>query len=181
MSSSAGLYKPGSPAAAIVGPDGDKKFKLFDYFYESPRRRIREGIFSLGPEDYEFPDIEFIPKFDILFPADGSIVEDRSPVIRWESVKGAESYTLRINEKLPRKGRIKNIKLIYSEATIRSTEYRVDTPLLESGKEYSLHVAAVDSEGRTINRSKITTFKHGLRGVFWPPKTPLRPILSAVT
>lgn len=158
MSTSSGQYKPLGPATAIVGSDGDKKFNLGDYFNEAIFWRSREEIVSLGPEDFEFPDIEYIPRFEIVFPANGNTVEERPPVFRWESVKGTESYRLEINEKTRLKGRSRGLKSIFRKANIRSTEYRADTPLLEAGKEYSLHVTAVDSEGGTINRSKVTTF-----------------------
>lgn len=162
----AGALKGFHGSTVVVLPGGEEPFSGSKYFDQSEFWSERDEPVFLGPGESALPDIEYVRRFDVVFPERGSTVDEVPLRFRWEDVEGAESYSLLLyRRKKGKKGGKSTFRTkIFQKNNIPSTEYEpggmglalrslVLGPLFSKGGSYSWKVEAVGPEGRVVNES----------------------------
>ena len=165
------IYKGANLSGAVESSSGT----LTSAAYTPHLKKFQPGLYSwrvrkIGPGgslgSWNTDSLPTPPTFSVgasepsgLLPADGAVLDPAQRLLRWDPVRGAVSY------------RVKLTGTGLTETTVTAYTAQAPVGVLTAGTTYSWTVAAVNTAGDTLSESPARTFT--VRTVPSVPRTPV--------
>lgn len=149
--------------------DSSSADKVLANLIDSPNNEHDRPSFSLGAtETVEATSLHYVKPVIIESPV-GEIRVTNDTVIRWQAYPGASQYRIQVEEALTLKN-FSNRSMLFTweeRPLTGETEFRLgkNASRIQSGKQYFVHIQALDIDGQVISESANKFGNHHFKAI----------------